>query len=78
MIGLLGLGYDHNAAGFLVQTMNNPIALRGSNRAKLIRAMVHEGMDQSIRRSPIAWMSHHSRILVYYDYVIIFMKNLQG
>ena len=56
----LGLGGDHDARSFLVESVDNTGTSHAANALKAVAAMVQQRIDQ--RAAPIAWcgMHHHA------------------
>jgi hypothetical protein len=86
MIGKLGaevamgevvLGHDHDAAGFLVETVHDARTFDTADTGQRIAAMVDQRIDQRAGPVAVAGMYHETRRLVDDDQVGILVENVE-
>jgi hypothetical protein len=75
-MSLIVLCHHQAAARFLVQSMNNARALLSTHAGK-IRAMMEEGVDQSMLAMARARVNHQPGRFVDYDQIVVFKKNIE-
>ena len=75
-MSLIVFCHDQAATRFLVQSMNDARALLSTHAGK-IRAMMEQGVDQSMLAMARARVNHQPGRFVDYDQIVVLKKNIE-
>jgi hypothetical protein len=73
-VGLIILGYHHDAGGVFIETMDNTRSQHAIDPGKIL-AVMDQGIDQCPRRISCSRMNDHPRGFVKHDDGWIFIKD---